>query len=76
MSSVFSVVFRSRPLQTYKFFDVIQTAVVRAFASQSVAVDLRVELADPVVSAIFNDSTNRPLQLIEAHRLMRIEAQR
>ncbi len=73
MSSVFSVIFRSKPLQTFSFFDLIQTSVIRDFDRQNVEVDLRVQLADPVVHAIFNDPENRFLQLLEVHRVVRIE---
>ena len=75
MSSVFSVVFRLLPLQTFLFFDLIQTSVIRDFANRSVAVELKVQLADPIVNAIFGDPANEYLQLIEAHRVVRIQSQ-
>ena len=76
MSSVFSVIFRRMPLQTFSFFELIQMSFIRDFASESVAVDLKVELADPVVNAIFSDPANKYSQLIEVHRVVRIQGQR
>ncbi len=73
MSSVFSVVFRGLPLQMFSFYDLIQTSVIRDFAERGVAVDFKVQLADPIINSIFSDPANRYFQLIEAHRVVRIQ---
>lgn len=52
-----------------------QVSVIRNTSSSTVVVDLKVQLADPILHAIFNDPANRYLQLIEADRVVRLQRQ-
>ena len=73
MAHLLDVLYRSRPTETFEWFDRYQVAVITDFTRRDVDVKLEVSHHDPDVNAIFNDPANRPLALAEYHRVNRLQ---
>jgi hypothetical protein len=75
VAHLLDVIFRSRPTETFQWFDRYQLAAVLDLARKDVEVSLNVRHHDPDVNQIFNDPANQALALGEYDRSVRIERQ-
>jgi len=73
VAHLLDILYRTRPTETFQWFDRYQLAAVVDFARKDVEVTLKVNHHDPDVDQIFNDPANRPLALGEYDRSVRIE---
>jgi hypothetical protein len=72
MGHLLDVLYRSRPTETFQWFDRSQLAFID-LTQQDANVKSEVKHHDPDVNTIFNDPGNRQLSLFEFNRVMRLQ---
>lgn len=73
MAHLLDVLYRSRPTETFQWFDRYQVSLIGDLTRSDVDVRLKVRHHDPDVNAIFNDPANQPLALGEFDRVFRLQ---